>query len=35
MAAADELERSVSELGFKGALIDGRTRESFHGEQRF
>jgi 2,3-dihydroxybenzoate decarboxylase len=29
-AAADELERTVTRLGFKGAMIHGRTRDEFH-----
>src|SRR5579859_3418788 len=29
-AAADELERTVTRLGFKGAMIHGRSREEFH-----
>jgi uncharacterized protein len=34
-AAADELARSVNELGFKGALINGRTQERFLDDQFF
>lgn len=34
-AAADELERTVTELGFKGALINGHTRGRFLEEQAF
>jgi 2,3-dihydroxybenzoate decarboxylase len=34
-AAADELERTVRQLGFKGALIHGRTHEEFHDAPRF
>jgi predicted TIM-barrel fold metal-dependent hydrolase len=34
-AAADELERTVSQLGFKGAMIHGRTRDEFHDLQKF
>jgi 2,3-dihydroxybenzoate decarboxylase len=35
-AAADELERTVSQLGFKGAMIHGRSRgEEFHDLQKF
>jgi 2,3-dihydroxybenzoate decarboxylase len=34
-AAADELERTVTRLGFKGAMIHGRTREHFHDEPQF
>jgi 2,3-dihydroxybenzoate decarboxylase len=29
-AAADELERTVTQLGFKGAMIHGRTQDVFH-----
>jgi 2,3-dihydroxybenzoate decarboxylase len=29
-AAADELERTVTQLGFKGAMIHGRTQDIFH-----
>src|ERR1700674_2930007 len=29
-AAADELERTVTRLGFKGAMIHGATKEKFH-----
>jgi len=29
-AAADELERTVARLGFKGAMIHGRTQDVFH-----
>jgi 2,3-dihydroxybenzoate decarboxylase len=29
-AAADELERTVTRLGFKGAMIHGRSHEQFH-----
>jgi predicted TIM-barrel fold metal-dependent hydrolase len=34
-AAADELARAVGELGFKGALVNGRTQERFLDEQFF
>lgn len=34
-AAANELERTVSELGFKGALINGHTRGRFLDDQAF
>ena len=34
-AAADELERTVTELGFKGAMINGLTNGSFLDERRF
>jgi predicted TIM-barrel fold metal-dependent hydrolase len=34
-AAADELERTVTGLGFKGALINGRTHERFLDDQFF
>ena len=34
-AAAGELARAVNELGFKGALINGRTQERFLDEQFF
>jgi predicted TIM-barrel fold metal-dependent hydrolase len=34
-AAADELERSVTELGFKGAMICGLTNGQFHDEKQF
>jgi 2,3-dihydroxybenzoate decarboxylase len=34
-AAADELERAVSELGFKGALIAGQTNGSFLDDRKF
>ena len=33
--AADELERTVTRLGFKGAMIHGRTREQFHDDRQF
>ena len=34
-AAADELERSVTTLGFKGAMINGLTNHVFHDDERF
>jgi len=34
-AAAEELERCVKELGFKGAMIHGRTQGVFHDQPRF
>src|SRR5262245_6648014 len=34
-AAADELERSVKELGFHGALISGTVRGAFLDDRRF
>jgi 2,3-dihydroxybenzoate decarboxylase len=34
-AAADELERCVSELGFKGAMVHGLTNGLFLDEKRF
>ena len=34
-AAADELERTVTKLGFKGAMINGLTGGVFHDDQRF
>jgi 2,3-dihydroxybenzoate decarboxylase len=34
-AAADELERTVTRLGFKGAMIHGRSRDEFHDLQKF
>jgi 2,3-dihydroxybenzoate decarboxylase len=34
-AAADELERTVKELGFKGALITGETHGSFLDDRKF
>jgi predicted TIM-barrel fold metal-dependent hydrolase len=34
-AAADELERTVTQLGFKGAMIHGRTRDAFHDDAKF
>lgn len=34
-AAVDELERAVTLLGFKGAILHGRTRGLFHDDPRF
>src|SRR5205823_8630942 len=34
-AAADELERTVTRLGFKGAMINGLTDHVFHDDERF
>lgn len=34
-AAADELERTVTKLGFKGAMINGLTAGVFHDDRRF
>src|SRR5580693_9127241 len=34
-AAADELERAVTRLGFKGAMINGLTDHRFHDDERF
>src|SRR6266702_4204362 len=34
-AAADELERTVTTLGFKGAMIHGRSQGQFHDDKRF
>jgi predicted TIM-barrel fold metal-dependent hydrolase len=34
-AAADELERTVTRLGFKGAMIHGLTGDVFHDNKRF
>src|SRR6185312_9462513 len=34
-AAADELERAVTRLGFKGAMIHGLTNGRFHDEKEF
>jgi 2,3-dihydroxybenzoate decarboxylase len=34
-AAADELERTVTRLGFKGAMIHGRTQDVFHDVKTF
>jgi 2,3-dihydroxybenzoate decarboxylase len=33
--AANELERCVTKLGFKGAMIWGRTQDSYHDDRRF
>jgi 2,3-dihydroxybenzoate decarboxylase len=33
--AADELERAVTRLGFKGAMINGLTQGVFHDDERF
>src|SRR5437763_1440156 len=33
-AAADELERTVTKLGFKGAMINGLTDHVFHDDER-
>ena len=33
--AADELERTVTKLGFKGAMINGLTGGVFHDDERF
>jgi 2,3-dihydroxybenzoate decarboxylase len=35
VAAADELERAVTRLGFRGAVLYGRTRGLFHDDRRF
>jgi predicted TIM-barrel fold metal-dependent hydrolase len=35
MAAADELERTVTRYGFKGAMLHGITHESFIDDKRF
>lgn len=35
IAAANELERCVSQLGFKGAMIDGQTQGHYLDEERF
>ena len=35
MDAADELERTVTQLGFKGALINGHTHGRYLDEERF
>jgi predicted TIM-barrel fold metal-dependent hydrolase len=35
VAAADELERSVAELGFKGAMVHGQTNGLFLDDRRF
>jgi 2,3-dihydroxybenzoate decarboxylase len=34
-AAADELERTVTRLGFKGAMVNGLTAGVFHDDKRF
>ena len=34
-AAADELERTITRLGFKGAMINGMTAGVFHDDERF
>jgi predicted TIM-barrel fold metal-dependent hydrolase len=34
-AAAEELERCVTKLGFKGAMIHGRSQGLFHDDRRF
>jgi predicted TIM-barrel fold metal-dependent hydrolase len=34
-SAADELERAVTKLGFKGAMIHGHTRGSFLDEEKY
>jgi len=34
-AAADELERTVTKLGFKGAMIHGTTNGVFHDDKKF
>lgn len=34
-AASDELERTMTQLGFKGAMIHGRTQGSFHDDPKF
>ncbi|MBV9966779.1 MAG: amidohydrolase [Alphaproteobacteria bacterium] len=34
-AAANELERTVTKLGFKGAMINGLTNSVFHDDERF
>src|SRR5690348_5094257 len=34
-AAADVLERTVTSLGFKGAMIHGQTGELFYDDRRF
>lgn len=35
LAAAEELRRAVEQLGFKGALVNGRARERFLDDQQF
>jgi 2,3-dihydroxybenzoate decarboxylase len=34
-ASADELERTVTKLGFKGAMVNGLTHGVFHDDERF
>src|SRR5207302_9623357 len=34
-AAAEELARCVSKLGFRGAMINGLTARRFHDDERF
>src|SRR5580765_3152542 len=34
-AAADELERTVTQLGFKGAMVNGPTNGVFFDDRRF
>jgi predicted TIM-barrel fold metal-dependent hydrolase len=34
-AAADKLERAVTQLGFKGAMVNGMTGGVFHDDKRF
>ncbi len=34
-AAAEELERTVTTLGFKGAMVNGLTQGVFHDDERF
>jgi 2,3-dihydroxybenzoate decarboxylase len=34
-AAADELERAATKLGFKGAMVNGMTGGVFHDDKRF
>ena len=34
-AAAEELERTVTRLGFKGAMVNGLTQGVFHDDERF
>jgi predicted TIM-barrel fold metal-dependent hydrolase len=34
-AAADELERAVTRLGFKGAMIHGRSQGNYHDDKRY
>lgn len=35
MGAADELERCVDKLGFKGAMLHGLTEQTFHDDKKF